>query len=785
MFSKLFLTTALFILFMNVSAQDLVQTVRGTVVDKISSTPLAGAVVVAVNTNPLLGANSDMEGQFRIANVPVGIQNFHISLLGYKDVVLQEIMVSSGKELVLNVQMEEDITQSTEVVIKADEIKNKPLNAMTSVSARTFSVEEAQKFAAAVNDPGRMVTSFAGVVSSDDGGNNVSIRGNSPSGLQWKMEGVEIPNPNHYAQAASSGGGISILSAQLLANSDFMTGAFAAEYGNALSGVFDLKLRKGNNEKREYTFQAGLLGLNAAIEGPFSKKGKGSYLVNYRYSTLSVLQNLGISIGDAVTNFQDISFNFHMPSEKAGSFSVFGFGGLSDQYENASKDTSTWKIDGKQFNQNYYSNTGVIGLKHFIALSDRTYIQSAVTLGGHNQGYKSDKLDEDFTPQFAYNENYLNSRLQFTTVLNHKLNAKSSFRSGIYYSQLMYNLGLKFKEEDTGKIVAPIDSKGSVGLLQAFGQWKYRANERLTINAGLHSMFLHSNASKSVEPRLGMRYELDEKQTISFGYGLHSQLLPLGLLLSYVDNNNGQRTQPNKNLGFNKAHHFVVAYERNLTKYLYIKSEFYYQSLFNIAIGADSASTLSTVNITDGYITDAMKSAGRARNYGAELTIEQFTHNGLYFLLSASLYNSVYQAQDKVWRNSRFNGNYATALTAGKDMKIGKEAKHKTLGINFRVVYVGGFRVTPILLDQSIAAGETVYDKSRINEGKNPDYFRTDIRISLKRNRPKCTTSLALDLMNATNHKNVYGQYFVKSSGTIQESYQVPLIPVISYKIEF
>jgi hypothetical protein len=785
MFSKLFSTTALFILFMNVSAQDLVQTVRGTVVDKISSTPLAGAVVVAVNTNPLLGANSSMEGQFRIANVPVGIQNFHISLLGYKDVVLQEIMVSSGKELVLNVQMEEDITQSTEVVIKADEIKNKPLNAMTSVSARTFSVEEAQKFAAAVNDPGRMVTSFAGVVSSDDGGNNVSIRGNSPSGLQWKMEGVEIPNPNHYAQAASSGGGISILSAQLLANSDFMTGAFAAEYGNALSGVFDLKLRKGNNEKREYTFQAGLLGLNAAIEGPFSKKGKGSYLVNYRYSTLSVLQNLGISIGDAVTNFQDISFNFHMPSEKAGSFSVFGFGGLSDQYENASKDSSTWKIDGKQYNQNYYSNTGVIGLKHFIALSDRTYIQSAVTLGGHNQGYKSDKLDEDFTPQFAYNENYLNSRLQFTTVLNHKLNAKSSFRSGIYYSQLMYNLGLKFKEEDTGKIVAPIDSKGSVGLLQAFGQWKYRANERLTINAGLHSMFLHSNASKSVEPRLGMRYELDEKQTISFGYGLHSQLLPLGLLLSYVDNNNGQRTQPNKNLGFNKAHHFVVAYERNLTKYLYIKSEFYYQSLFNIAIGADSASTLSTVNITDGYITDAMKSAGRARNYGAELTIEQFTHNGLYFLLSASLYNSVYQAQDKVWRNSRFNGNYATALTAGKDMKIGKEAKHKTLGINFRVVYVGGFRVTPILLDQSIAAGETVYDKSRINEGKNPDYFRTDIRISLKRNRPKCTTSLALDLMNATNHKNVYGQYFVKSSGTIQESYQVPLIPVISYKIEF
>jgi hypothetical protein len=785
MFSRLFSILTLSIVFLNVSAQDLVQTVRGTVVDKISSMPLTGAVIVAVNTNPLLGSNSDVDGQFRMANVPVGNQNFHISLLGYKDVVLQEIMVSSGKELVLNIQMEEDITLATEVVIKADEIKNKPLNAMTSVSARTFSVEEAQKFAAAVNDPGRMVTSFAGVVSSDDGGNNVSIRGNSPSGLQWKMEGVEIPNPNHYAQAASSGGGISILSAQLLANSDFMTGAFAAEYGNALSGVFDLKLRKGNNEKREYTFQAGFLGLNAAVEGPFSKKGKGSYLVNYRYSTLSVLQNLGVSIGDAVTNFQDVSFNFHMPSEKAGSFSVFGFGGLSDQYENASKDTSTWKDYGKQYNQNYYSNTGVIGLKHFIAISDKTYVQSAITLGGHNQGYRAEKLDEDFKPQFAYRENFLNSRLQFTTVLNHKLNAKSSFRTGVYYSELMYNLAKKYKDDDTGNIITPLDSEGKTGLLQAFGQWKYRATEQLTLNAGFHSMYLMSNKSKSIEPRLGIRYELDEKQTLSFGYGLHSQVLPLGLLLSYVDNEDGSRNQPNKNLGFNKAHHLVVGYERNLTKYLYIKSEFYYQNLFNIAIGSDSGSTLSTVNITDGYINEKMKSTGSARNYGAEITLEQFTHNGLYFLLSASLYNAEYKAQDNVWRNSRFNGNYASALTAGKDMKVGKDAKHKTLGINFRIVYVGGFRVTPILLDESIVAGEEVYDKSRVNGVKNPDYFRTDIRISLKRNRPRCTTSLALDLMNATNHKNVYGQYFEKSSASIRYSYQVPLIPVISYKIEF
>jgi hypothetical protein len=165
-----------------------------------------------------------------------------------------------------------------------------------------------------------MSASFVGVVSPNDGGNNISVRGNSPYGFLWRMEGIDIPNPNHFANAATSGGGISILSAQILANSDFLTGAFAAEYGNALAGVFDLRLRKGNNEKREYTIQAGLLGIDLEAEGPVSPGSAHSYLVNYRYSTLSMLANLGLEVGDAITNFQDISFNVTLPTKRQGTF---------------------------------------------------------------------------------------------------------------------------------------------------------------------------------------------------------------------------------------------------------------------------------------------------------------------------------------------------------------------------------------------------------------------------------------------------------------------------------
>lgn len=417
------------------SQTSITQTIRGSVTDKISNSPLPGALVVVAGTDPAIAGLTDAEGNFKLLNVPIGKQTLGVSFIGYKPAVIQNITVNSGKEVVLTILLDEEINQINEVVISAKgEDRSGVLNNMTSVSARSFSVEETQKFAAAVNDPGRMVTSFAGVVSADDGGNNISIRGNSPAGLLWRMEGLEIPNPNHYSEAGSSGGGIAIISAQLLSNSDFMTGAFAAEYGNALSGVFDLKLRKGNNEKREFTFQAGFLGLDAATEGPLSKSGGGSYLVNYRYSTLNLIGKLGINVG-ANTNFQDLSFNVFMPTKKAGSFSFFGFGGLSSQYQKAKRDSSTWEDEFMRYDARYYSNTGIAGLKHTINLGDRTYLQSGATVSAHEVGFQLDRITDTYSSQFEYNENFLNKKIQITSVINHKFNAKHSIRAGFYQSK--------------------------------------------------------------------------------------------------------------------------------------------------------------------------------------------------------------------------------------------------------------------------------------------------------------------------------------------------------------
>ncbi|HPW63604.1 MAG TPA: TonB-dependent receptor [Cyclobacteriaceae bacterium] len=775
-------TLALLFSSLTLSAQTLTQTIRGTVVDKISQTTLPGASVVLVNSNPLIGTTTDPDGNFKLTQIAVGTHALRISFIGYKEIIIPNIVVNSGKEVVLTIPIEEDVTQLTEIVVRPDVEKNQPINEMATVSTRTFSVEETRKFAAAVNDPARAAISFAGVVSADDGNNSISIRGNSPVGLLWRMEGVDIPNPNHFADVGSSGGGISILSSQLLANSDFSTGAFPAEYGNALAGVFDLNLRKGNNEKREYTIQAGFLGLDVAAEGPFAKNYRGSYLINYRYSTLSVLSQLGVKIGDAVTNFQDLSYNIFLPTNKFGNFSLFGFGGLSDQNQNAKKDSTQWEEDYQRYSFNYFSNTGAAGFKHAITLSPNTFLQSSVVLSGNNHGFQNTRLDNDYNPQFNYKENYTTQKITFSSVLNHKFNAKNSIRSGMYLNRYTYKLLNRHVNPETDQVEESLNSAQYASTEQLFSQWNYRPTDRLTVNTGVHLLYLNDNSTYSVEPRVSMKYNLNNQQSLNLGYGLHSQMQPVGVYEAQIEQPDGSYTQPNKNLGFNKAHHFVLGYDRSLTKYLRVKAETYYQQLFNIAVENDPTSPISSLVVEEGFATLPMVNKGTGHNYGLELTVEQFLHNNLYFLFSGSLYNSEYKALDNVWRNTRFNGKHALSFTAGKEYLW---KKNRVFGLNLRTIYTGGFWSTPIDYEKSQEVGETRYVESLAFTEQLPDYFRMDFRVSLKRNRPNSTTTLSLDLQNATNNKNLGGQYYEPQSGEIKKWYMLPLLPILSYRIEF
>ena len=766
------------------------QNMKGQIIDKSVRYELMGATVrVAPADNPNavpVGAITDKSGRFRLANLPLGKYTVLVTYLGYRNAVLSNVTLDSGKETDLLIELEETVMEQEEVVITATVDKEKPLNDLSLVSTRTFSVEETRRFAAAVNDPARMATSYAGVVAADDGNNHIVIRGNAPNGLLWRMEGVDIPNPNHFSNVGTAGGGISILSSQVLTNSDFSTGAFAAEYGNALSGVFDLKLRKGNSDRREFTIQAGVLGLDVAAEGPFQRgnsAGKGSYLVNYRYSTLSLIGKLGVPLGDAVTNFQDLSFNLWKSAGKAGTFSLFGLGGLSKQTLQGSPDSAIWSeyLD-KRYPYVFLANTGVIGMTHSKIWGSSTFLKTALVFSGTENGLDA---KEYLLPDYALRQNFETSTRQtkgtLSSVLSHKFNARHFIRTGAYINVLGFKLRQYSYDQESERLEEQLKQNGSSETVQAFAQWQYRPTDRVTFNLGVHSLAMLLNNKVSIEPRAALKYAPDARQSFSIGYGLHSQVMPLGVY--FVKNENNQRLNPD--LDLSKAHHLVLAYDYFPRKKLHFKSEIYYQHLFNVPVDKNAASSFSMLNERDGIVFRSLGNTGLGRNYGLELTGEQFLNRGLYWMATLSLYRSEYRGSDLVWRNTRFDSRYAGSLTAGKEWAWNRRGKNRSFGLNLKLISTGGQLDTPIDLEASKAKNETVYFENQAFTDRLPAYFRLDTGVRLKRNYRRLTSTLSLDLQNATNRQNIGGKFFNTDTQEIEIYHQAPLIPVLAYRLEF
>ena len=763
--------------------QNLSQTIRGTITDTHSNQSIVGATVIIAGSDPIIGDVTDLEGNFRIKDVPVGRHTLQVTYIGYEEVTIPEVLIGTGKEVILDITLTEKITSLDEIVILADkDSKGDPVNEMASISAMSFNVEETGRYAATFDDPARAALSFAGVRGAgDDILNEIVIRGNSPRGLLWRIEGVEVPNPNHFGDIGSSAGGISMLSNNMLSRSDFYTGAFPAEYGNALSGVFDINLRNGNNEKREYAIEAGLIGLQAAAEGPLSTDSQGSYLANYRYSTLAILSDLGLlSLGGEDTRFQDLSFKINLPSEKIGSFSLWGLGGLSSQTFLADPENKEY------FNENFDVNMGVLGLKHVLFLDKDTYLESTVSTSRHLNKWTYDSIQLT-----TYDtEDFQDNSLRLATMINRKFNARNTARAGLIFSSLGYQYYSKYYDEDTGNFITDVDDKGTMSRIQSYGQWQHRVSEEISFNLGFHYNRLNISGQDSFEPRLGTRIGISPGQYLSAGIGIHSRTETPVIYLAQRQDENGVFYQPNKSLDMTKAIHYVVGYENKLLPDIRFKVEAYYQDLYDVIVvkeefaEEDWMKTFAALNTTSGYTSLPLSNDGRGFNYGLEFTIEKFFTRSYYFLVTASLYQSKYCGVDKVVRNTRFNGNYTTNLLAGKEFKVGRQ-KNNLIGLNGKIILAGNNRTTPIDLNASIEEGSTVYIYNQTYEERLKDYLRFDFGISYRKNKPHHASIITLNVQNAINRLNEAGKYFSDYSYTIQTWEQMGILPNLSYRIEF
>lgn len=762
------------------------QRVRGRVVDAESKQPLVGVIIVAKSSDQLNGV-TDADGYFTISNVPVGRQSFMFQYMGYEPALASEVLVTSGKELELNMSMTESLQKLDEVTISATKESDKALNEFATISSRSISVEETKRYAASFADPARMAQNFMGVSNGGDMFNGIIVRGNSPKNVLWRLEGIEIPNPNHFSGLGTTGGAISMLNANVLGTSDFYTGAFPAEMGNALSGVFDMKFRNGNTEKREHTFQLSTLGTELASEGPFKKGGKSSYLLNYRYSTLALLDNI-VSFGGVLPKYQDASIKLNFPTAKAGTFSLWGLGGYNSAYKDPVKDSSKWTDDDPNFVLKADNMMGVAGISHTYFTGKNSYLKTVVSASYEQDKELVDTLNpaQDYRTVHVANESFINNAYRVSVLYNTKLNNKNTVRFGAIAQQMGYKLNNNFFDEHSNEWKSFLNSKGDAQYYQAYAQWKHRMSESLTFVSGLHGSYFALNGSYSIEPRVAATYT-SGKNTYSLATGLHSKPEHLSTYMFQSKKQGQADTYPNKDLGLLKAYHAVIGYERQLPWNMRFKTEVYYQYLYNIPVEKDSTGGFSIINALDIYSlfnTQQLVSDGTGQNYGIDFSLERSFSNSYYLLATASLYKSTYTDYPGDEYNTTFNRGYQVNVLGGKEFSIGRSGR-KILGLNGKVLYSGGMRESPIDINSSVQAGETVYVPKQYFTRQVPAYFRTDLGVYYKINNKRVTHSIQLEVQNVTNRQNFYYSYFDREAATVKTVNQLGILPNLSYRIDF
>ncbi|MDR0506824.1 MAG: carboxypeptidase-like regulatory domain-containing protein [Dysgonamonadaceae bacterium] len=764
----LFIAIMLLLTHYDCMSQQYTQTIRGTVFDKFSRQTLPGANIIVTSEGQTLGTASDANGEFIIRNVAAGRCDVKASMIGFVPYISNNVLVYSGKETVLEIALEETALSLDEVVVTPKVEKELPLNKQAVVSARMFASEEANRYAGSWGDIGRMVSNLAGVASANDTKNDIIIRGNSPMGLSWRLDGFEIPNPNHFGEMGGTGGRIGMINNNQLANSDFYTGAFPAEFGNATSGIFDLRLRNGNNNKHEFLASLGFNGVEMSAEGPLSKGG-ASYLINGRYSFLDILQMMGVPM-QSVPEYTDVSAKVNVPMKKAN-LSIVALAGKSfieyepekDDDQIAGDKGTAGKMNGKQL---------FTGVNYTYWFNSATRIENRFSGQYFKQNVNQTLFDYDLqqsTPDL--NKVTREGRFTYRSDISHRANSQNNIKTGLGIDMFLTEMSTMYKNAVLN------DFAGNSGLLKAYAQWQHYFHPSFFMTAGMHGQYYMLNGDYSIEPRLGFKWSLSPVSSVSLGGGLYSQLQPR---LAYFYKDNGELK--NKSLKMTKSWQTVAGYNHKIADKFQLKAELYYQYLFNVPVIPDIPEE-SILNFGDEAFNSwnyVFVNKGVGANYGVELTLEKFFDNNYYFLLTTSLYQSQYKGYDGVNRSTKFAGNYSLNALLGYEWKLGKR---NLLSVNGKVSYMGGKRYVPASVQNE--GDELIYDYSRAYAEHLPAYFRADLNANLKINFKKVSLEYFFEIANLTNHKNVWVKHYNVARGSDVITYQYGLMPMGGLRFYF
>jgi len=770
-----------FLLIMNyniLKAQLPFQSLHGSISEKYTTKNIPNATIQITGKNYSNVCFSDSIGNFSFQKIPTGDYRLEISHNNFHPVTFPQIEISTGKELFLSVELDAKPNLLQEVVISAS---NKKESENNNLSKSTFQIEQSERFAASLNDPQRLVLSYAGVRGLGGLQNSIIVRGNSPKGVLWQVEGIEVPSPNHYSGQGNPGM-VSILNNLVLQKVDFYTGAFPANFGNATSAVFDATLRRGNIKRYEFSVQLSNLGLETSAEGPLSKKNPSSFLIAYRYSTVGLMGKIGYPIGDYVTGFQDINFKFHFATKHIGFFDWWGFGGIS----------SIQNAKGKTVNGNFINKyiTAASGITHQILFNGSTTWKTILGATAYSDSWhvaeSQNYLDVSGLSYSRVKKtiyDYRDISLRFSSTINHQVSSRVQFNAGIQIIKPFLHLTDSaflqevYKNNSTNdtlnnNVQAHLYERAtqSPARYETFAQFIASINEKLQLQLGLHSTVYGIQANWLFEPRFNLKWQPKQSHKVEISTGLHSRFeFPVFYAKELVQQNS---IHPNKSLKPSRAFHASAGYSFSFFENFSFKTEVYFQYLFAVPAQVDSGiifisptqyipttfptSILNNTNYLDFYYNYQNK--GEGINYGVEFTLEKCFSNNYYFLFTTSLYNSIYRVKPLPWYNTQFNGNWIVTLTAGKDFRVGKKYKANIFSINTRLLAAGNDRT-----------GDYAY-KSQLKP-----FIRWDFRVAYKRNLKKYSWELSCDIQNLLNRKNESNNDY---------NINIGILPVLKYRLD-
>ncbi len=790
-------------------AQSGTQNVRGRIIDKETESPIESAKIITFREDgSTIGAISNEAGYYELREVPVGYRSIFFTALSY-DTVSVRPFLTTGTELVLDMAMELKPFTTTGVEIVAGKESDVQNDHAANVSQISIAFDPGLQASGTREDPVRQAVITPAVQGADDSRNDLVVRGNSPSGVLYRVEGINIPNPNHFAVPGTGGGPQSLLNNKYLKRADFYTGGFPANYGNSTAGVFDMWMRNGNDNKHQLSLQLGFLGTEAAVEGPINREKQSSYLATYRYSTLQLFSFMGINVGtDAVPQYQDLGFRMYFPRKKGGYLAVWGIGGLSTidiiLSTATAPDTSTLIYGANDRDQYFSTNTGVVGVTYVQPIGTRAKFQAGAAMSHQSvvthhdyifRRIESNAFVYDSLPpilDYVFRENKIHTYLQYNRYLDrgnrHRLQAGINFD---YY--------MMYYEDSSRQVITSPDTSMSdwrlrwntrtnAPLVQPYVQYRFLANQKLSLFAGLTSLYwgLNDNSFSPVEPRLGLDFSPKKQHVLSMAASLHSQIQTPYLYFYGHETIGGVPQEVNRGLGLTKSAHAIMGHTWNANSKVRLKTEVYYQYLFNIPVGIQTNS-FSTINAGSGFsrlFPDTLTNGGTGRNMGLEMMLTRSFLDGYYYVFSGTIFDSKYRGSDNVLRNTTFNGRYAMTAVGGKGFNLGKYNSQLVLGGS--VTYAGGRWYGPVDTLASARELEVIYTNETVNTQQFRPYFRADFKANFRWNRAKVTHEFAVDLVNVFGIQNILtltynpndpeGQFF-------REEYQLGFLPIFYYKL--